>query len=59
MTFDITVSECQVGGFLVHDAVYVGGYQHAVGHTMAQLAKALPEGRGFDSLWCHCDFSLT
>jgi hypothetical protein len=29
---------------------------------VAQLVKALrykPEGRGFDSRWCHWDFSLT
>ena len=29
---------------------------------MAQLVEALrykPEGRGFDSRWCHCNFSLT
>jgi hypothetical protein len=32
------------------------------GHAVAQLVKALrykPEGRGFDSRWCHCNFSLT
>jgi len=32
------------------------------GHTMAQLVETLrykPEGRGFDSRWCHCNFSLT
>jgi hypothetical protein len=29
---------------------------------VAQLVEALrykPDGRGFDSLWCHCNFSLT
>ena len=29
---------------------------------MAQLVQALrykPEGRGFDSLWCHWNFSFT
>ena len=29
---------------------------------MAQLVEALcykPEGRGSDSRWCHCNFSLT
>ena len=33
-----------------------------VGHAVAQLVEALrykPEGRGFDSRWCHWDFSLT
>ena len=32
------------------------------GHVAAQLAEALcykPEGRGFDSQWCRCNFSLT
>jgi hypothetical protein len=31
-------------------------------HEVAQLVEALrykPEGRGFDSPWCHWDFSLT
>ena len=33
-----------------------------MGHAVAQLAEALrykPEGRGFDSRWCHWNFSLT
>jgi len=33
-----------------------------LGHVVTQLVEALrykPEGRGFDSRWCHCDFSLT
>jgi len=32
------------------------------GHAVAQLVEALrykPEGRGFDSSWCHWNFSLT
>jgi len=32
------------------------------GHAVAHLVEALrykSEGRGFDSLWCHCNFSLT
>jgi len=32
------------------------------GHAVAQLVEALPykpEGRGFDSRWCHRNFSLT
>jgi hypothetical protein len=31
-------------------------------HAVAQLVETLrykPEGRGFDSRWCHCNFSLT
>ena len=33
----------------------------AWGHAVAQLVEALyePEGRGFDSRWRHCNFSLT
>jgi hypothetical protein len=32
------------------------------GHAVAQLVEALgykPEGRGFDSRWCHWIFSMT
>ena len=32
------------------------------GHAVAQLVETLrykPEGRGFDSRWCHWNFSLT
>jgi hypothetical protein len=32
------------------------------GHALAQSVEALrykPEGRGFDSRWCHWDFSFT
>ena len=34
----------------------------SVGHAVAQLVEALryrSEGRGFDSRWCHWNFSLT
>ena len=37
---------------------YMGGGVH----TVAQLVEALrykPESRGFDSRWCHWNFSLT
>jgi hypothetical protein len=37
--------------------VYVAGYK-----AVAQLVEALrykPEGRGFDSRWCHWNFSFT
>jgi hypothetical protein len=33
-----------------------------LGHAVAQLVEVLrykPEGRVFDSRWCHCKFSLT
>ena len=35
---------------------------YKMGHTVAQLVEALrykPEGSGFDSQWCHWNFSLT
>ena len=35
---------------------------YLLGHAVAQLVEALrykPEGRGFDSRWCHWNFSLT
>ena len=34
----------------------------SAGHVVAQFVEALrykPEGRGFDSLWCHWNYSLT
>jgi hypothetical protein len=34
----------------------------ALGHAVVQLVEALrykPEGGGFDSRWCHWNFSLT
>jgi hypothetical protein len=33
-----------------------------LGHAVAQLVEELlykPEGRGFDSRWCHWNFSVT
>jgi hypothetical protein len=36
--------------------------QITLGHAVAQLVEALrykPEGREFDSRWCHWSFSLT
>ena len=48
----------------------IGLYWHIIiiiiiiimGHAIAQLVEALrckPEGRGFDSRWCHWNFSPT
>jgi len=37
-------------------------FMYIVGHAVVQLVEALrykPEGLGFDSRWCHCNFSLT
>jgi hypothetical protein len=42
--------------------VFCDWVQYTVGHTVAQLVEALPykpEGCGFDSWWCHWNFSLT
>ena len=42
--------------------VYIYIYICMPNHAVAQLDEALrykPEGRGFDSRWCHCNFSLT
>ena len=39
-----------------------GRFTRRKGGTVAQLVEALrykPEGRGFDSRWCHWNFSLT
>jgi hypothetical protein len=36
--------------------------QFILGHAMAQFVEALrykPDGCGFDSRWCHWNFSLT
>ena len=40
----------------------IESHAHSLGHAVAQLVEALrhkPEGRGFDSRWCHWNFSLT
>jgi hypothetical protein len=37
-------------------------FMECTGYSVAQLVEALrykPEGRGFDSRWCHWNFSLT
>jgi len=42
--------------------LYFTLYVQWMGHAVAQLVEALrykPEGRGFDSRWCHWNFSLT
>ena len=41
---------------------YSQQYDAAWRYAVAQLVEALrykPEGRGFDSRWCHWNFSLT
>jgi hypothetical protein len=35
-----------------------GGGGYAVAHLVEAL-RYKPEGRGFDSLWNHCNFSVT
>jgi hypothetical protein len=61
-----TVSIFRVMGLCLVDAEVVRAknsveYIHE-GHAVAQLVETLlykPEGRGFDSRWCHWNFSLT
>jgi len=39
-----------------------GSLYKLLGHAVAHLVEELPynsEGRGFDSRWCHWNFSLT
>jgi hypothetical protein len=57
--------------FITKTAYYPKIYYHTpyqettisvAGYAVAQLVEALhykPEGRGFDSRWCHWNFSLT
>ena len=54
----VTVTECSQCGYNTVHYVHEGGGRTAV----AQLVEALrykSEGRGFDSRWCHWNFSLT
>ena len=44
------------------EAKYIMVVTLQLGDAVAQLVEALrykPEGRGFDSRWCHWNFSLT
>ena len=38
--------------------LFFGGGAYAVAH-MVEALRNKPEGRGFDSRWCHWNFSLT
>jgi hypothetical protein len=52
---DICQNFARISSFCMTD----GGY---AGYAVAQLVEALrykSEGRGFDSRWCHWNFSLT
>jgi hypothetical protein len=57
------VSEYSVPWLGVHICFkFGGGLTLKEGYAVAQLVEALrykPEGRGFDSRWCHWNFSLT
>jgi len=46
------------GAFLHFVIISVGSRGHAVAHLVETL-RYKPEGRGFDSRWCHWDFLLT
>ena len=48
---------CDVTGYVIPPCI-----EGASGYAVVQLVEALrhkPEGRGFDSRWCHWNFSLT
>ena len=51
-------------GEVLHKVMEERSVLHTIrrGHAVAQLFETLlykPEGRGFDSRWCHWNFSLT
>jgi hypothetical protein len=51
---NIEITKIQINAFLQ--------YKGQQGHAVAQLVEAVrykPERRGFDSRWCHWNFSLT
>jgi len=57
---DIFVPDCKQ--IWIFSSDFYTGSQYEKGHAVAQLVEALrykPEGRGFDSRWCHWKFSLT
>ena len=42
-----------------HYTVFINKVKNIMGHAIEQLVEALgykPEGRGFDSRWCHWNF---
>ena len=46
----------------IYYVLLIGNCSKKMGHPVAQLVEALRyklEGRGFDSRWCHWNFSLT
>jgi len=58
----IYLSDIQRQKHLQHGNLIKIFYCTRRGHAVAQFVEALrykPEGRGFDSRWCHWDFSLT
>ena len=70
MTYLLTaIGLTPAGSSTVHIVVVVVQYIYIYiyiyiyrGHAVAQLVEALrykPEGRGFDSRWCHWNFSFT
>ena len=56
-----------VMGMIIHSfgdifCLFQGCLTISSGYTVAQSVEAMcykPEGRGFDSRWSHCDFSLS
>ena len=44
------------------NTVFISKVKNVKGHEVAQLVETpgyKPEGRGFDSRWCHWNFSVT
>jgi hypothetical protein len=46
-------------GVLQVDLITLQRQARARGGAVVEAPRYKPEGRGFDSLWCHWNFSLT
>ena len=56
--------DCTLNSQYIFTNLYLTKHKYIIiwGHAVAQLVEALrykSEGRGFDSQWCHWNFSLT
>jgi hypothetical protein len=60
---DFWITKCQIKGILLYmQHSFSTGICWYMGHTVVQLVETQrykPKGHGFDSRWCHWDFSLT
>jgi hypothetical protein len=60
LEMELSLKSDQGNGYFIWRLMFMYTYER--GHVLAQLVEALrykSEGRGFDSLWCHLNFSLT